>query len=82
MLDKNERLELIRQSEKSNFAEEETQQLLDWAMQSKIDMELLNLLFKGYVEISKIENGVPSFAATLKGKDALKRYNRIDDTGE
>ena len=80
MLDKLEQLELIRQSEKSNLTKEEEEILMEWAIRSKIDTELLSLLFKGCIEVNKIEGKEPAFTITAKGKEVMAQ--EIDDDDE
>ena len=74
-MNKNEKLELIRQAEKSNFTEEDTQLLIDWAIHARLDIELLNLIFKGCVEVTEIKDGEPAFRITERGKRAVESNN-------
>ena len=82
MLTKIEKLQLIRQSEKCNMTDTETGKLFEWAGKIRLDEALLNLLFKGYVEISKMEENAPSFDATQKGRKALSEVENQQETDE
>ncbi len=66
MLTYRQDIELVRQSEKSNMTLKQEELLKDWAIQSLINSVLLQLVFDGCVDITKMDDE-PSFTLTDKG---------------
>ena len=63
-----EKLELIRQIEKSDFSDEQLKELIDWAEMITIGGDVLNMLFEGSVEIVDFQEGEPIVSLTPKGE--------------
>ena len=72
-----EKLELIRQIEKSNLSDEQLKELLDWAETITIGGDILNMLFEGSVEIVDFQEGEPIVSLTYKGEqEQIKQIER------
>lgn len=72
MLTYHERIEIIRQAEKSNLSNKDTKQLLEWAEHTRLAGTVLETILKGYVDVAKIKNGEPMFSLTDIGRQYLE----------
>jgi len=72
MLNECERLELIRQAEKTNLSNEQMDQLIEWAESVRFWQHLLDLLFDGQIEVASMREDEPYWAITEKGKKSVE----------
>ena len=78
MISEHERMELIRQAEKSNLSNQEMDKLQDWAVAVRIQQSMLDLLFEGYIEVQIMNKNDPSFSITQSGQNMLASIAKSD----
>jgi len=66
MLTYKQEIELIRQAEKANMTADEESTLKKWALQTRLNNVILDLIFDGCVDVDTIVNE-PSLSLTKKG---------------
>lgn len=91
MISENERLELIRQAEKTNLNNDQMDDLVEWANLVRIENKILDLLFLGQIELAGVRNNnEPVWSTTPEGDENVRRifgedsddYDEEDDEDE